>query len=298
MDFDRDITMRITRLLSSAIGLTVAVVALPAMAQDDAAPIAVDTPARDSHFDGPYVQAFGGLSTRGSDGGDSLRFDTDGDGRHDNTVNTAAGANAFSPGFCNGRALGATPGDGCRSDKDGAEYGVRFGYDKRMGNFVLGGLVEGVKSEAKDATSGFSTTPASYVIQRKLDYGVSARARAGYTPGGGALFYVTGGGGVAKIDHDFLTTNTANSFDPQRGNKMVWGWQAGGGGEIMVARNVSLGLEYLYNRYSDNKYNVEVGPGTAPATNPFLIDSGSTNIKGSNKNFSYHSLRATIGYQF
>ena len=291
--------MKTARYLSSTLGLAVAIVAMPAIAQEDPAPIAVDTPARDSHFDGPYVQAFGGLSTRGNDRGDSLRFDTDGDGRYDNTVSTAAGANAFAPGFCNGRALGATPDGGCRSDKDGAEYGVRFGYDKRMGNnFVLGGLIEGVKSDARDATSGFSSTPASYVIQRQMDYGLNARVRAGYTPGGGALFYVTGGGGVAKIDHTFLTTNTANSFAPQRNNRLVWGWQAGGGGEIMVARNVSLGIEYLYNRYNDNKYNVEVGPGTAPATNPLLIDSGSTSIKGSNKDFSYHSLRATVGFQF
>ena len=291
--------MKTARYLSSTLGLAVAIVAMPAIAQEDPAPIAVDTPARDSYFDGPYVQAFGGLSTRGNDRGDSLRFDTDGDGRYDNTVSTAAGANAFAPGFCNGRALGATPDGGCRSDKDGAEYGVRFGYDKRMGNnFVLGGLIEGVKSDARDATSGFSSTPASYVIQRQMDYGLNARVRAGYTPGGGALFYVTGGGGVAKIDHTFLTTNTANSFAPQRNNRLVWGWQAGGGGEIMVARNVSLGIEYLYNRYNDNKYNVEVGPGTAPATNPFLIDSGSTSIKGSNKDFSYHSLRATVGFQF
>lgn len=291
--------MKTARYLSSTLGLAVAIVAMPAIAQEDPAPIAVNTPARDSHFDGPYVQAFGGLSTRGNDRGDSLRFDTDGDGRYDNTVSTAAGANAFAPGFCNGRALGATPDGGCRSDKDGAEYGVRFGYDKRMGNnFVLGGLIEGVKSDARDATSGFSSTPASYVIQRQMDYGLNARVRAGYTPGGGALFYVTGGGGVAKIDHTFLTTNTANSFAPQRNNRLVWGWQAGGGGEIMVARNVSLGIEYLYNRYNDNKYNVEVGPGTAPATNPFLIDSGSTSIKGSNKDFSYHSLRAMVGFQF
>lgn len=286
--------MKFAHLATTALGLAAVVAAFPAGAQE----IATSMPERDSHFNGPYVQAFGGLSTRGNDKGDSLRFDTDGDGRYDNTVNTAAGDNAFSPGFCNGRARGATPADGCRSDKDGAEYGVRFGYDKRMGNFVVGGLVEGVKSEAKDATSGFSTTPASYVIQRKLDYGLSGRVRAGYTPNGGALFYVTGGGGVAKIDHDFLTTNTANSFDPQRNNRLAWGWQAGGGAEIMVTNKVSLGLEYLYNRYSDNKYNVEVGQGTAPATNPFLIDSGSTSIKGSNKNFDYHSLRATVGYRF
>ncbi|MBO9725300.1 MAG: porin family protein [Novosphingobium sp.] len=286
--------MKFAQLATTAFGLAAVAAAFPAGAQE----IATSTPERDSHFNGPYVQAFGGLSTRGNDNGDSLRFDTDGDGRYDNTVNTVAGDNAFSPGFCNGRARGATPADGCRNDKDGAEYGVRFGYDKRMGNFVVGGLVEGVKSEAKDATSGFSTTPASYVIQRKLDYGLSGRIRAGYTPNGGALFYVTGGGGVAKIDHSFLTTNTVNSFDPQRNNRLAWGWQAGGGAEIMVTNKVSLGLEYLYNRYSDNKYNVEVGPGTAPATNPFLIDSGSTRIKGGDKNFDYHSLRATVGYRF
>lgn len=286
--------MKFAHLATTALGLAAVAAAFPAGAQE----IATSTPERDSHFNGPYVQAFGGLSTRGNDNGDSLRFDTDGDGRYDNTVNTAAGDNAFSPGFCNGRARGATPADGCRNDKDGAEYGVRFGYDKRMGNFVVGGLVEGVKSEARDATSGFSTTPASYVIQRKLDYGLSGRVRAGYTPNGGALFYVTGGGGVAKIDHSFLTTNTVNSFDPQRNNRLAWGWQAGGGAEIMVTNKVSLGLEYLYNRYSDNKYNVEVGPGTAPATNPFLIDSGSTRIKGGDKNFDYHSLRATVGYRF
>jgi hypothetical protein len=260
--------------------------ATPALAQD-----------RDAHFDGPYVQAFGGISIQDNDRGDTLVFDTDGDGFNDNVL-TDTGADAFSPGYCNGIARGATPGDGCRSDRDGAEYGVRFGYDRRMGNFVVGGLIEGVKSEAKDATAGFSTTPASYSIEREMDYAVSARLRAGYTPGGGALFYVTGGGSYAKLDHSFTTTNTANSFDGQRDGKGVWGWQAGGGTEIMVTDKVSLGLEYLYNRYRDNKYNVVVGPGTALPNNPFLIDSGSTRIQPSDRNFDYHSLRATIGFQF
>lgn len=81
-------------------------------------------------------------------------------------------------------------------------------------------------------------------------------ARAGYTPGGGALFYVTGGGSYAKIDHSFTTTNTANAFDERRDGKMVWGWQAGGGTEIMVTRTHVW--KYLYNRYDDSKYNVAV----------------------------------------
>jgi len=279
--------MTFSRLSISGIALTVALAAAPAMAQD-----------RDTHFDGPYIQAFGGYSVQSNDGGDSLVFDTDGDGSYNDTVSTAAGANAFSSGFCNGVARGSTPSATCRGDKDGAEYGARIGYDSRMGNFVVGGLIEGVKSEAKDGVTGFSTTPASYSIQRELDYAVSARLRAGYTPGGGALFYVTGGGSYAKLDHKFATTNGANSFDEQRDGKKVWGWQAGGGTEIMLGNNLSLGLEYLYNRYSDKKYNVLVGQGSAPATNPFLLDSGSTRLKGSDKDFDYHSLRATVGFHF
>lgn len=278
----------------SVIAFAAAVSATPAWAQDSTSAAAT----RDSHFDGPYIQGFGGYSAQSKDSQERLKFDTNGDGSYDNTVRTTTGANAFSPGFCTGRATTATPAAGCRGDRDGAEYGARIGYDRRMGDWVVGGLIEGSKSNAKDAVSGYSTTPASYSIQREIDYSITARARAGYTPGGGALFYVTGGGGIAKIDHDFYTTNTANAFDPQRNGKMVWGWQAGGGTEIMVTSKVSLGLEYLYNRYYDNKYNVLVTQGSAASTNPFIQDSASTRIKSSDKNFDYHSLRATVGFRF
>jgi len=263
---------------------------MPAMAQDDSN--------RSGHFDGPYVGASIGMSVQENDRGDTLVFDTDRDGTFGDTVNTVAPANAFSPGFCNGVAQAPVPSGGCRSDRDGVEYAIRAGYDKRMGNMVIGGLIEASRSKARDATSGFSTTPANYGIERELDYAVSARLRAGYTPGGGALFYVTGGGSYARIDHRFFTTNGANSFDEVRDKKMVWGWQAGGGAEVMVTDNVRLGLEYLYNRYRDNKYKVAVGPGTAGATNPFLLASGGTDLRASDRNFDYHSLRATVAFEF
>jgi outer membrane immunogenic protein len=239
----------------------------------------------------------GGVATRGSDNGSTLEFDTNQDGRYGDTV-TAGGANAFSPGFCDGQARGPRPSNGCASDEDNVEYGGRIGYDYRMNNFVVGGLIEASKNKAIDTTTGFSTTPASYALQRKLDYNVSARLRAGYTPGGGMLFYVTGGGSMAKIDHRLFTTNTANSFDSVRDNKRVWGWQVGGGGEVMVTNNVSVGLEYLYNRYSDDKNYYVVGRGTAPATNPFVTTSGATRMRIEDHQFDYHSLRATVGFHF
>lgn len=278
----------------TAIALASTAAAGPAIAQDGAQ----DGPNRDSHFDGPYIQGAFGIAAQGNDRGDTIVFDTDRDGAFGDTVNTSAGANAFSPGFCNGEALGTAPAGGCASDKDGMDYALRLGYDKRMGNMVVGGLIEGSKNQSKDGTSAFSTTPANYGIVRRLDYAVSARARAGFTPGGGALFYATGGVSYGKLKHRFFTTNGANSFDERRDGKMVLGWQAGGGGEIMLTDKVSLGLEYLYNRYRDSKYRVEVGPGSAPATNPFLLASGGTNLRSSDRNFDFHSLRATVGFQF
>ncbi|RYE62900.1 MAG: porin family protein [Oxalobacteraceae bacterium] len=259
----------------------------PAFAQD-----------RDSHFDGLYVSGIAGIAAQGNDRADTLVFDTNRDGTFGDTVSTAAGANAFSTGFCNGAANGGTSAAGCAKDRDRVEYGGRIGLDIRNGDFVIGGLFEVTRNNSRDFTSGFSTTPASYTIGRRLDHAFALRARAGFTPGGGALFYATGGGSYSKIDHTFSTTNTANSFTQVNDGKYVWGWQAGGGAEIMLTDNVSLGLEYLYNRHRDSKYRVDVGAGTAPATNPFLIPSGGTGIRPSDTNFDYHSLRASVSLQF
>ena len=262
--------------------------AVPAFAQDN----------RDASqdFDGPYISIGGGASLQGSDRGETLIFDTDRDGTYGDTVNTAGGANAFSPGFCNGAATG-TANLGCRNDKDGPEYFGRLGYDKRMGNFVLGAVVEGGHSVARDSVSGFSTTPASYTMSREADYQANARLRAGYTPGGGALFYVTGGGAYARLDNKFVTTNTANSFD-DNGKTNAWGYTVGGGAEVMVTNNIGLGLEYLYTDVKDKDYVVNVGAGTAPATNPFLLNGGGTDIRRSDPNFQTHSVRGTLSYRF
>ncbi|MFC3785808.1 outer membrane immunogenic protein [Sphingopyxis italica] len=263
--------------------------AVPAIAQDN----------RDASqdFDGPYISIGGGASLQGSDRGESLIFDTDQDGTYGDQVTTVGDTDAFGPGFCNGAATG-TANVGCRNDKDGPEFFGRLGYDKRMGNFVLGAVIEGGHSVARDSVSGFSTTPASYTISREADYQANARLRAGYTPGGGALFYVTGGGAYARLDNKFTTTNAANSFD-DNGKTNAWGYTVGGGAEVMVTNNIGLGLEYLYTDVKDKDYVVNVGAGTAdPATNPFLLNGGGTDIRRSDPNFQTHSVRGTLSYRF
>lgn len=280
------------KLASLLVASAATMLAVPAMAQDSGS-TARD---RSQDFNGPYVSVGGGATLQGSDRGETLVFDTDRDGTYGNQVTTSTGADAFSPGFCNGAATG-TANVGCRNDKDGPEFFGRVGLDKRMGNFVVGALIEGGHSVARDSVSGFSTTPASYTMSREADWQASARLRAGYTPGGGALFYVTGGPAYARLDNRFSTTNTANSF-ADNGKTNAWGYAAGGGAEVMVTNNIAVGLEYLYTDVKDDDYVVNVGAGSAPATNPFLLNGGGTNIQRSDPHFRTHSVRGTLSFRF
>ena len=281
--------MKFAALLAAS---AASLLAAPAIAQDASG----DTD-RSQHFNGPYISVGGGGTLQGSDRGETLVFDTDRDGVYGDPVNTVGGTNAFAPGFCNGAATGSG-NVGCRNDKDGPEFFGRLGYDRRMGNFVVGALIEGSHSVARDSVSGFSTTPAAYTLSREADYQASARLRAGYTPGGGALFYVTGGPAYARLDNKFATTNTANSF-ADNGKTNGWGYAAGGGAEIMVTNNIAIGLEYLYTDLKDKDYVVNVGAGSAnPATNPFLLNGGGTDIQRSDPHFRTHSVRGTLSFRF
>jgi outer membrane immunogenic protein len=275
--------------ISAVSAIAIAMLATPAFAQ---------TVKEETDFDGVYVGGHFGYSAQSNDRGEGVEFDTNVDGSYNDMVRTTTGADAFAPGFCKGAALANNAGGGCRNDKNDIEYGVRIGADKRFGNFVVGALLEGSRSEATDSVTAFSSTPANYTFTRELDYAGSARLRAGYTPGGGILFYGTGGATYGRIKNSFQTSNAANSFTPRNGKDWSWGWQAGGGVEAKVAKNLSIGLEYLYNTYTGDDYVVNVGPGSAPATNPFLLVSNQTDMRRTDSNFDFHSIRVTTALRF
>ncbi|CAN5344189.1 outer membrane beta-barrel protein [soil metagenome] len=265
--------------------------AAPAMAQSDMGD-KVD-------WTGPYVGGALGYSWQPKDNDETIRFDTDGDGRFDNVVTTAAGANAFSPGFCGGAAHSNVPATGCRDDKDGTTWSVHAGYDKQFGNIVAGLVVEGGKTAIRNSVSGYSTTPASYTMTRSLDWNAGVRARLGYTTNSGTLIYATGGGAYGKVKNRFSTTNTFNTFTQTNSKDDAWGWTAGGGIEQKVSKNFSVGVLYKYTRLDSDGYTVNAGQGTpASTTNPFVITPAGSTDFNRYSTFDNHSVMATASFRF
>lgn len=279
--------MKFAKLMGAAVPVIAMLSVAPAYAQSE-----------DEEWEGAYIGGSFGLGAQNNDHGESVVFDNNLDGTYGDVVRTSAvgNPNAFSNGFCNGKATGAVNRD-CRGDKDGLEYYVRAGYDVQSGNIVYGFLMDAGKSQSRDSVSAFSTTPASYTLDRKVDYSVGARARLGYAARG-ALFYVTGGAQYAKIDNSFSTTNGLNSFT-DNGSTKSWGYTVGGGAEVKIAKNFSMGVEYLHGNLVDDDYVVSVGPGTASATNAFLLaNPAGTNIKRSDSDFETHNIRLTAAVRF
>lgn len=280
------------KIIMASMACAVALAASPAFGQEAT---------EDAPFSGIYVGAAGGYDVQSNDNGSSTQFDRNLDGRFGDTVTTAAGANAFSTGFCNGSArnqFSPANGGACRNDRDGWAYYGRVGVDHQAGPLVYGVVGEFGRSEITDSVTAFSTTPASYTMTRSVDWEASIRGRAGFAANT-TLFYGTFGAGYAKIDRSFATTNTANAF-AGRGKSRQWGITGGGGIEQKITPNISIGMEYMFHQYRDDDYRVRATAGAAPATNPFILapNTTGTDFRRSDDKFRWHSLRGTVAFRF
>jgi len=282
---------RTSRLAVSAVALALAAGSTPALAQS--------TGTQD--WTGPYIGLFGGATETNDQSDETLRFDRNLDGNFGDpvTLGTAAGADAFSPGFCGGAAQGPTVAQGCDDDSGGAQGGIRAGYDFQFGNFVVGVVGDYSVLDQKDSVTGYSTTPASYTFTRTVQSMGALRARAGYAFGP-ALAYVTGGGAVAEVDNDFRTSNGANTFNASVDDDKAEGYQWGGGLEYRLAPNLSVTGEYLYTSLDAGDNVIRVGAGTAPAANPFIQEPNTTgtDIIRSNSRFGFHAINIGMAYRF
>lgn len=245
---------------------------------------------------GPYVGGTIGGGMQPSSDSSIVRFDKTLDGVFNDTMLTAAGVNAFGPGFCAGAAMNALPTGGCTMDDSAPDFGVRGGYDWQIGRFVVGAVGEISWTDQIGSVSAFSTTPAFYTFTRELNWLGGFRGRGGYGAGR-YLLYGTGGLARASVDHSFTTSNVVNTFVPA-GNDGVWGYQAGGGLEIRAGGRWTFGAEYLMTGLDDkDEYTVRV-QGPAPATNAFILtNAAGTDLRRADQ-FDFYSVRFTAGYRF
>lgn len=275
-----------TRLMPAA--------ALAALMTAVAAPALAQTP----DWSGFYIGGHGGWTGLDDSDDETLLFDRNLDGAFNDTVTTAAAANAFGPGFCGGTPNSAAAADGCEDDDDGFEFGGRIGYDWQMGSWVFGAVGEWTSVDASDSVTGFSTTPANYVFTRDVESIAALRARVGYAMGP-ALIYVTGGFAKASVENSFATSNTANAFTPS-GDDDADGRQFGAGLEYALGGGWSIGGEYLSTTLEPDDYVVRVTQGTAPATNPFVLapNTTGTDIIRSEDEIQLNSFRIGLNYRF
>jgi outer membrane immunogenic protein len=249
---------------------------------------------------GPYLGGTLGAGLQMDDAGEVVTFDTGLDGMFGDTIRTAAGADAFSPGFCGGLAMGPTPGAGCTDDDAGIDAGGRAGYDWQRGMFVVGALVDVTRTDVRDGVSAFSTTPAFYAFSRELQAVGGLRARVGFgTPR--VFVYGTGGGAWGRVEHQFTTSNGVNTFVPGRDvvrTESAWGYQAGGGLEVRLGGRWSLTGEYVFTSLDDAEDGAVRSQGPAPATNPFiLVNTAGTDLRRDDR-FEFQALRAGLSYRF
>lgn len=273
---------------TASLALLLAGVAAPALAQSI------------PDWSGPYIGVYGGVLENNEDAGERLIFDRDFDGQFDDTVVlSGTTSDAFGPGSCDGSATAQAVGSGCDVDPTGVEGSIRAGYDMQFGRIVVGLVGELSAVDLEDSVTSFSNTPAAYVFTRQVETVAALRARIGF-PVGPALLYATGGAATAKVENSFRTTNTANSFTVRNDDDQADGYQLGGGVEWRLAPNLSLTGEYLYSNLQTDDYVVRFGPGTAGATNPFILapNTAGTDATRSNDELEMHALRIGMNVRF
>ncbi|MDP3907562.1 outer membrane protein [Novosphingobium sp.] len=128
------------------------------------------------------------------------------------------------------------------TSKDKATFGGFVGYDKSIGNFVIG-TEAGFSIGTSDTVSG---GPAHAVATIDPKWSLDLTARAGYLVTPKTLMYARGGYTNARLDTSLTTPAGMTSASENRD-----GWLVGAGVERSIMPNVSARLEYRYSDLSE-----------------------------------------------
>lgn len=145
----------------------------------------------------------------------------------------------------------SVPGAGAVSapslSMSGVLGGVQGGFNWQTGPFVLGIETDlqgsGLQSSLQTpCVAGPCAVSAQY--KQSLSWFGTVRGRVGYTFDR-TLIYATGGYAYANVKTDARATDGIVTARVDR-SKVVGGWAAGGGAEVMLTPNWSVKAEYLY----------------------------------------------------
>ncbi|WP_435892337.1 outer membrane protein [Oceaniferula spumae] len=236
------------------------------------------TPEPTWNWTGFYAGVQGGINfDTDNDGG--LEFDSNLDGNYGDTV-----------------PFGADDGGAFRRNfehefHEAVSYGIHVGYDHQLNSkWVLGGVIDYNWTHLEESQSGFSATPAFYREERSLDNFGSARLRAGYLVTDRTLVFLTGGLAYGEVDFEFDSNNLSRTSSG--GQDSDWGYVLGAGVETRLTPNWSLTFEYLYTNLGDGDFTTNFTNG------PFAAEAGSTNARGSEDDFDFHTIQLKLSYRF
>jgi outer membrane immunogenic protein len=161
---------------------------------------------------------------------------------------------------------------------------LQGGYDVRLGNVIVGGLADfdfypdkpgasSAQSLNGTFTVDVNTVPigapvplpnfASVTSNIALDNVWSVGGRLGYRVTPETLIYGLGGYTQASIDGSVQLAYTSTLFGPQRlslpTSDELHGYFVGGGGEVKIAQNLALRLEYRYANYRGETSSAAIG---------------------------------------
>jgi outer membrane immunogenic protein len=152
-----------------------------------------------------------------------------------------------------GALVGASCIDGSLYDNTGAQQyemsgcgfkgGALVGYNQQFENWVIG--MEADWSRTNDVVKNTDPT-ADFAFS--MNHEVTVRGRVGWAEDN-TLLFLTAGAAFAQGNLDGIVAATPDNITGKH-----WGWSVGGGVEHALTDQFRLKLDYLYTRYSGDKY--------------------------------------------
>lgn len=141
------------------------------------------------------------------------------------------------------------PIDGCDTDMDGFLLGLTAGANFTVSDSIILGIAGDIAWSNVEGDVAVSPVGA---YSNGVDWEGSLRGVLGFD-GGAFMPYLTAGVAFAHGWHE-------STLGDGEGDATHVGWTAGLGVQVAVADNVSLDLQYRHSVYSEEEYDMGVGP--------------------------------------